>query len=210
VGDEILTPSKNSCIVSGDNMTYFRKSQNKSSGKKIQVSKQLKPGKIKYHKTIDNKENVKPVNAKSNSCIISPTGLKNFSPNYKRKLNFSNLPKNDTIIVNSDDEVILHDKVTTIVGSKYGNNSTRHTSHNVNTTHEDRPKKMKSLREHKSSCKTIIHLENQKKVKKISTLTDMSKFQSSTKKVQYGNYLETIYNLTESDYRSTISSNIIH
>jgi hypothetical protein len=204
-GDELddLTPSRRSYIISEYQVTS-KKSGDKSSSKKILASKQLKPSKIKYHRANENKENLNPANTKSNSCLISPSkNLQNLSPSYKRKLNFSNLHQN-TIILNSDDEIIYNDKV-----GSYGNRSTRNTSTIVHSTFEDRPRQ-RSHRDNKSSCKTFIHLENQNRVKKISTLTDISKLQPSSQKKQCDANLETIYNLSETfSSRSAISSNDI-
>jgi ankyrin repeat protein len=206
----ILTPSKKSYVVSEYHMTTLKKSEEPSS-KKIMIAKKIKP--MKYHKANDNKENNNAQNVKSNSCILSPLKYQKnnaLSPNYKRKLNFSNLPNNSNYILNSDDEVVLPDRTTIKVGTiKYGNTSTRNTSANINTTVEDKPHKQepklqKAKRDNNLSGKTIIHYENDiKKIKRVSTLTDISKLQSSNK--QSKKYLETIFNISETE-NSIISS----
>ena len=188
------TPSKKSFVVSDYSN---RKSAEKN---KIVVAKIQQGNKIKYHKNNENKTQ------KSNSLYsISPTSKQRMtvSPNYKRKLNFSNM--NNYKFTLGDDEIIKERNFTKEDRSPR-NNSTRNTTCNAITTHEeDRPRKLNTIRENNTSRKTIIHCEKeftgQKKIKRISTLTNMSQMHSNRKR----GYLETIYNISETS-RSNISS----
>jgi hypothetical protein len=190
------TPSKKSFIVSDYS---HRKSVERT---KIAAVKMHQGNKIKYHKNNENKMQ------KSNSLYtISPSNKQKMtvSPNYKRKLNFSNMYNYKFTL---GDEEIIKERNFTKEDRSPRNNSTRNTTCNAITTHEEeRPRKINNIRENNTSRKTIIHCHNeftgQKKIKRISTLTNMSQFHSNRKR----GYLETIYNKTETS-RSNISSNL--